>query len=213
VLTTGEGHAFAVLLSCPQLSRLDNTPSSLVSPLAGGTSTGCAESWLGDRPERGSNNLDITVRLAARYQHRTRTARRRSGPADCAGRYSTGPPNWSSHRAERLDDRFDTCRIPKGKVLGELHCQSCTSHHGCECGTLRSRPVRGPSPDPRTGTTTDSSQVRRSSREPFMQWSTTGRTLAKVHSFGFPGVHASPRTWRVIRSTSAASPLTSLAAS
>ena len=46
---------------------------------------------------------------------------------------------------------------------------------------------------------------------PFMQCSTTGRTVSKVHSLALPGVQASPRTWLVMRSTSAASPLTTLA--
>src|ERR1700737_4817113 len=50
-----------------------------------------------------------------------------------------------------------------------------------------------------------------SSRLPFMQCSTTGRTVSKVHSLALPGVQASPSTWLVIRSTSAASPLTTLA--
>ncbi|MDF2979796.1 MAG: hypothetical protein K0S40_4524 [Actinomycetospora sp.] len=40
-----------------------------------------------------------------------------------------------------------------------------------------------------------------------MQWSTTGRTVVKVHSLGLPGVQASPSTWLVMRSTSAASPV------
>ena len=50
-------------------------------------------------------------------------------------------------------------------------------------------------------------QVSRSSRSPFMQWSTTGRTVSNVHSLALPGVQASPRTWLVMRSTSAPSPL------
>ena len=50
-------------------------------------------------------------------------------------------------------------------------------------------------------------QPSRSSRSPFMQWSTTGRTVSKVHSLGLPGVQASPRTCLVIRSTSASSPV------
>ena len=37
-----------------------------------------------------------------------------------------------------------------------------------------------------------------------MQWSTTGRTVSKVHSLALPGVQASPRTWLVMRSTSGA---------
>ena len=44
-----------------------------------------------------------------------------------------------------------------------------------------------------------------------MQCSTTGRTVSNVHSLALPGVQASPRTWLVMRSTSAASPLTTLA--
>ena len=43
-----------------------------------------------------------------------------------------------------------------------------------------------------------------------MQWSTTGRTVSNVHSLALPGVQASPRTWLVIRSTSAPSPLITL---
>ena len=54
-------------------------------------------------------------------------------------------------------------------------------------------------------------QPSRSSRSPFMQWSTTGRTVSKVHSLALPGVQASPSTWLVIRSTSALSPLITLA--
>ena len=46
-----------------------------------------------------------------------------------------------------------------------------------------------------------------SSRSPFMQCSTTGRTVSNVHSLALPGVQASPRTWLVMRSTSALSPL------
>ncbi len=65
-------------------------------------------------------------------------------------------------------------------------------------GTSRARP---------TGSTDGSGYWRRSSRSPFMQWSTTGRTVSKVHSLALPGVHASPRTWFVIRSTSASSPV------
>src|SRR3978361_18673 len=36
------------------------------------------------------------------------------------------------------------------------------------------------------------SQLSRSSRSPFMQWSTTGRTVVKGHYFGLRGVQASP---------------------
>ena len=46
-------------------------------------------------------------------------------------------------------------------------------------------------------------QDSRSSRSPLMQWSTTGRTVSNVHSLALPGVQASPRTWLVMRSTSA----------
>ena len=134
-----------------------------------------------------------------------RSCRRRPGPRSAAAcpAGSAGRPSWpgagrrcspAARARRRPRRRTRTCGTAS---LGVLDTGSSSGRAGVPTGARRERLPPG----------TGWAQVSRSSRSPFMQWSTTGRTVSKVHSLGLPGVQASPRTWLVMRSTSASSPV------
>ena len=96
-----------------------------------------------------------------------------------------------SRAAQRVDDVVDCEAVSTTASAAAPFLElECTGRGGAD---------RRPTP-PQVGVV---AQVSRSSRSPFMQWSTTGRTVSKVHSLALPGVQASPSTWLVMRSTSA----------